>query len=419
MSRLHFALLCAAAFVVALGYGVILPIMPLLVERIAGVTDPGAVAWHTGALSSIYMVAVFAGAPLWGALSDRIGRRPVLTIGLAGYVLALIVFAYSHSVWLAYLTRFLAGAFVAAVLPVASAYVAELTTEDARPRRYAVLGGATLLGYLVGPALTGAVYRLAEAMGGGPSMVTNMVVWPLLSAAILGLVVLVAAYATSAASATSTRCPPERAYAASAARVPPTEELVLLALNFLIMLGLGTFEVALPLAGRATLDLDPARVGVLFAECSLMMLAVQGVLFFAPLLTRESSKLLLAAGFISMAAGFALLASAANFAWVTVAVALIAGGSGVLLPALVFVASLRSSGRIGVALGMLFGAGSLGQAVGSAAGAWLFADLSAATFWITGLLMMFAAFAAFARELVPAASELAAPSAELHGLKRE
>lgn len=418
MSRLHFALLSAAAFVVAMGYGVVLPIMPLLVERISGVADPAAVAWHTGALAGIYMVAVFAGAPLWGSLSDRMGRRPVLAIGLAGYVVALVVFAYSRSVSLAYVARFLAGAFVAAVLPVASAYVAESTAEDARPRRYAVLGGATLLGYLVGPAITGAVYRLAETMGGAPSMVTNMVVWPLLVAAAIGLVVLVAAYVTSGGAGS-----PRSAASANATglgvQALRKDEAILLALNFLIMLGLGTFEVALPLAGRATLDLDPARIGILFAECSLMMLAIQGVLFFAPLLTRERSKVLLASGFVAMAAGFALLASASSFAWLMVAVAFIAGGSGLLLPAVVFVASLRGKHRMGVALGMLVAAGSLGQAVGSTAGAWLFADLSATTFWGTGLLMMIAAAAALVREVAPAGSHVATASAQWPRLNRE
>lgn len=85
VSRWVFPLYLAAAFVVALGYGVVLPIVPLLVERIVGVASPAAVAWHTGALSAVYMLAILVGAPLWGALSDRVGRRPVIMTGLAGY----------------------------------------------------------------------------------------------------------------------------------------------------------------------------------------------------------------------------------------------------------------------------------------------------------------------------------------------
>lgn len=397
VTRSTFLLYLAAAFVVSLGYGVILPIVPLLVERIAGDTSPSGVAWHAGALSAAYMFAIFLGAPLWGVLSDRVGRRPVILTGLLGYVLMLALFAFSRTVWLAYLTRVLAGGFVSAVLPVASAYIAEIADEDTRARRYAALGAATLLGFLVGPAMSGGIYSLARRMDGSEAMVTNMVIWPLLFTAALGLLVLGAVYASSRAPAMS----PSR----TSSREPATlgkQVVLLLALNFLVMLGLGAFEVALPLGGRDVLGLDPSRIGLLFAECSLLMLAVQGVLFFAPFLTRERSPYLLGIGFVAMAAGFGLLGGVTDFRWLLLAVGLIAAGSGLLLPVLVFVTSLRGTERAGAALGLLVGAGSLGQAVGSAAGAWLFGGLSGAAFWAAGAAMIGGAIASRTRVLQPA-----------------
>lgn len=393
----RFAILAAGAFVVALGYGVVLPIVPLLVERFAGAAGPSDIAWHAGALTGAYMLAVFACAPLWGRLSDRFGRRRILCAGFLGYVLMLVAFALSRSLWLAYVTRVLTGVFVAAVLPVASAYVAEIADESERARRYATLGAATLLGYLAGPALSGAAYGAARAMGGSEAMVTNMAVWPLLATAALGLGVLSFAFAL----AFDARRHAGQAHA-PARGGPDKGEVVLLALNFLAMLGLGAFEVALPLAGRAATGLDPGDIALLFIGCSLMMLAVQGMLFFAPLLTRERSRHLLGAGFVAMAAGFALLGSAAGFGSVLFAVALIAAGAGLLLPAVVFVASLRGTTRVGTALGWLVGAGSLGQAVGSAAGAWLFTGLSADAFWVAAALMAGGALASTVRPLMPA-----------------
>jgi MFS family permease len=343
------------------------------------------------------MLAVFACAPLWGRMSDRFGRRTILFAGFLGYVLTLVAVALSRSLWLAYVTRVLTGAFVAAVLPVASAYVAEIADEPERAHRYAALGAATLLGYLAGPALSGAVYSAARAMSGSEAMVVNMAVWPLFATAALGLGVLLAAFAL----ASDARQHAAQAHAPARGGLPKGE-LILLALNFLAMLGLGTFEVALPLAGRTATGLDPGDIALLFVGCSLMMLAVQGVLFFAPLLTRERSRHLLGAGFVAMAAGFALLGSAAGFGSVLFAVALIAAGAGLLLPAVVFVASLRGTARVGTALGLLVGAGSLGQAVGSAAGAWLFAGLSADAFWVAGALMVGGALASAVQPLVPA-----------------
>lgn len=398
VTRSTFLLYLAAAFVVALGYGVILPIVPLLVERVAGDTSPSGIAWHAGALSAAYMFAIFLGAPLWGVLSDRLGRRPVILAGLLGYVLMLVLFAFARTVWLAYLTRVLAGGFASAVLPVASAYVADIADEETRARRYAALGAATLFGLLVGPAVSGGIYSLARWMDGSEAMVTNMIVWPLLFAAALGLLVLGAVYASSRASATTIL------YGASSGE-PATlgkQVLLLLVLNFLVMLGVGAFEVALPLGGRDVLGLDPARIGVLFAECSLLMLAVQGVLFFAPVLTRERSPYLLGIGFVAMAAGFGLLGGVTDFPRVLLAVGLIAAGSGLLLPVIVFVTSLRGTERAGAALGLLVGAGSLGQAVGSAAGGWLFGGLSGAAFWVAGAAMIGGALVSGARALRPA-----------------
>lgn len=399
MTRSTFLFYLAAAFVVSLGYGVILPIVPLLVERIAGDASPSGVAWHAGTLSAAYMFAIFIGAPLWGVLSDRIGRRPVILAGLSGYVLMLVLFAFSRTVWLTYLARVLAGAFVSAVLPVASAYVADIADEVARARRYAALGAATLLGFLVGPAVSGAIYSLARRMDGSESMIGNMIMWPLLFTAALGLFVLAAAYAGIRPPAMSPPTARSRERATTRT-IPGKHVLLLLALNFLVTLGLGAFEVALPLAGR-DVGLDPSAIGVLFAQCSLMMLAVQGMLFFAPFLTRERSRYLLGGGFVAMAAGFALLGGVGEFRWAVLAVGLIAGGSGLLLPVLTFIASLRGTARIGAVLGMLVAAGSLGQAIGSLAGAWLFGGLSKAAFWVAAAAMIAGAIASIARSLRP------------------
>jgi hypothetical protein len=119
-----------------------------------------------------------------------------------------------------------------------------------------------------------------------------------------------------------------------------------------------------------------------------MMIVVQALLFFAPLFERVRGSVLLALGFAAMAGGFALLARAPGYASALVAVGLIATGSGLLLPAISFVASLRAASGVGALLGALTAAGSLGQALGSAAGGWLFGALSARTFWIAGALML-------------------------------
>lgn len=104
---------------------------------------PGAhspqVARHVGFLSSVYAGGVLIGAPLWGIVSDRTGRRRILIFGLIGYVASLLLLLVSaqSSLWDLYALSALTGFFVAAVVPVVSALVAENTPDQRRARRFA------------------------------------------------------------------------------------------------------------------------------------------------------------------------------------------------------------------------------------------------------------------------------------------
>ncbi len=77
-------------FVVAVGYGVVLPVLPFVLARALGEAARASVAWHTGLLTGVYMLALFLFAPLWGYVSDRIGRRAVILLGLAGFSAAML-----------------------------------------------------------------------------------------------------------------------------------------------------------------------------------------------------------------------------------------------------------------------------------------------------------------------------------------
>ena len=104
-----FFVLMASTFTVSLGYGAVLPLLPYFLVRLLPQASSAAVSWHTGMLAGAYMFAVFLFAPLWGLLSDRIGRRPVILLGLGGYALTLVLLGFSRSLWFAYLMRALGG----------------------------------------------------------------------------------------------------------------------------------------------------------------------------------------------------------------------------------------------------------------------------------------------------------------------
>lgn len=375
-----FFLLMAAVFTVSMGYGVVLPVLPFWLERISASLS---IPWHTGMLAGVYMLALFAFAPLWGHASDRLGRRPVILLGLGGLVLALVLFGISRSLWLGYLARVLGGVFAAALLPVTLAYVADTSDRQRRARRFAWMSAASLLGFLAGPALGGWLSGVAMAMPSG-TMVQRGAIWlPFLATGAIGTVVLLASWFRL----------PEAVAPPSAQRdekpQPQDDRTVkaLFLLTLLVFFGLGSFEVGITLLGQRDLGLDPSRLGIMFMECSLIMLLVQ-TLVFSPLLKDYGGRMIVPA-FLAMAAGLGLLPVMAVFGVVLFWVGWVAAGAGILIPLLSYLVSLHGGASQGAALGKQTAAASLGQALGSAAAGGLFGVAAGAPFWLTaGLLLI-------------------------------
>lgn len=107
--------LMLAVFTVSVGYGVVLPLLPYLIERLPSAgTGPAQVSRHTGLLTGVYTLALFLFAPVWGRTSDRLGRRNVLLAGLFGFGITMVVFSFVESLAAVYTERFLSGMFAAA-----------------------------------------------------------------------------------------------------------------------------------------------------------------------------------------------------------------------------------------------------------------------------------------------------------------
>ena len=393
-----FFLLMAAVFTVYTGYGVVLPILPFWLERISGNLS---VPWHTGMLAGVYMLALFAFAPAWGHASDRIGRRPVILLGLGGFVLALVLFGLTRSLWLGYLARILAGLFAAAVLPVTLAYVADTSHWQWRARRFAWMSTASLLGFLLGPALAGWLSGVAMAMP-AVTMVRRGAIWlPFLVTGALGAVVMLASGFRLPEPAASP--PPQRDEDAPRSDGGILRALFLLSL--LVYFGVGSFEVGIALLGQRSLGLDPSRIGIMFMECSLVMLLAQ-TLVFSPLARDHGGRRLITPSFLLMAVGLALLPVAAVFGALLFWVGLVAAGSGILIPLLGYLVSLHGGASQGAALGKQTAAASLGQALGSAAAGGLFGVAAAAPFWLTaGLLVVGAALGLGVSKRLPRPTE--------------
>ena len=123
------AFVLASVFLDALGIGIIIPVLPRLVGTLAGSPELQTV-WY-GAIMVSYGLMQFFSAPVIGAISDRIGRRPVLLAGIAGLGIMMIAPAVCDSLWLILLSRILAGTMSSNIV-VAQAYIADVTPAGDR-----------------------------------------------------------------------------------------------------------------------------------------------------------------------------------------------------------------------------------------------------------------------------------------------
>ena len=377
--------LMLAVFTVSVGYGVVLPLLPYLIERLLG-TDDGtaAVSRSTGLLAALYMLALFLFAPAWGRLSDRFGRRIILLIGLAGFGATMLMFSLVESLTAVYAERFLSGVFAAAVTPVALAAIGDLaTTEEARARRLTFVSLAGISGFLLGPMLGVALARGALHIGALRSAAGSLAI-PLAGTGILALLVAIAA-AVAVPRTQPGDATPERERRPSDRTRWLVPKLLLLA--FIVSAGIGVFEVGLALRGKQELALTQYQIALMFTECSLVMIVVQ-VVVFSPWVKPETTRWLIAPALSLLAAGLFLVARASDFTLMLAVVGVVAASAGILSPILTYWVSSNAGHARGADLGKQTAASSLGAAAGSAAGGLLFdvAPLPHASFLLVTVL---------------------------------
>lgn len=137
----------------AIGFGIIIPVMPLLITELIHGNLSQASEWG-GWLTFAYAFMQFIFAPIIGNLSDQYGRRPVLLFSLFGFGLDYILLAISPTIWWLFLGRVIAG-ITGASFSTASAYIADISTPEKRAQNFGLLGAAFGMGFIVGPAIGG------------------------------------------------------------------------------------------------------------------------------------------------------------------------------------------------------------------------------------------------------------------------
>ncbi len=341
-------LLFLTVFVDLVGFGIVLPLLPLYADRF------GASGLMVGLLVMIYSVAQFFMAPIWGRLSDRHGRRPILLLGLLGSALAYLVFAWAGSIAALFASRILAG-IGGSTIPVAEAYIADVTPPERRAGNMGLIGAAFGLGFTVGPALGGLTVGISTAAPG--YLAAGLCLINALLAAIL-----LPETRDRALRKSVVRRRPGWAYTTEglgiALRKPGLRRV--LVLYFAFTVAFAVIQPTLSLFGSERFGLDARSVGYLFAFLGLVSAVVQGGLVRRIVPRTGEVRLIRICG-VPFAAGLLLLAWSPTLPWALAALALLAVGYGGTVPSVLGLISRASPPEIQG--GML----GVGQSVGSAA----------------------------------------------------
>ncbi len=397
----YLVILFLCLFIVMIGNGIILPVLAFYIERLAlaeGATLSEA-SFQVGILTGIFALMQFFFAPLWGKWSDHLGRRPLFLIGIGGYAMSMFLFGVGTNLVVLYVARILGGILSAAVLPVANAYVADVTSEKDRGRGMAWMGSAVSLGVVVGPALSSFLPQLGRQLKYpfGHFYIDGFSI-PFFAAALLSILTLVAAmrWLPETVNSQLVKSSIQQTNFDNTLPAPPNRLFIFeslrpfLVMAFLNQLALSTFEGTFALHAKQDIQLGPYEMSFVFMVCGFVMAAVPGFIC-SWLIGRSRDRFLLPAGFILMGASLAALMTAQRFVIILLYVALFALGVALISPILATLVSRFGGNRPGAALGRLNAANNLGLASGPALGGFLLAWKIHIPYLMTALLLVAAA----------------------------
>lgn len=371
--------------IVMVGVGITLSVLPFYAERmmLAEGTSRGRVGIHVTALTAIYAVMQLCFAPLWGRLSDRVGRRPLLIVGICGFAFSQTLFGLATTMPTLYGARALGGILSAALFPAASAYVADATTEADRARGMAWFNTAVGLGTMIGPALGGLLARrdLHLDLRSGYLHFDAFSV-PFFVAALVSLVGLVVALRVLPAAPAQARTDTVRAGFDERGGTA----ILLLGGAFAAQMGIMMFEATFTLFAQRRLGYGPTEAGMVFMVCGTVMIPLQ---FLGIAVAKKVGELLqIAVGFSLMGVGLVLLDVAHGVLVVVAAVTMLGAGMAFVLPGMPSLTSKRARRGVGRALGRLNAAQSVGQVSGAVFGGLLFGWRDDAPYITAGVLML-------------------------------
>jgi len=366
------------AFINLVGFGIIIPLIPFYAQ------DFGASKFEVGLLFASYSLMQFIFAPIWGRISDRVGRRPILLVCLLGTALSFVVFGLADSLALLFIGRILAG-FFGAVISTVHAFIADVTEPEDRAHGMGLVGAAFGLGFIFGPFIGGV---MADLWGyAAPAYFAALLA---LGNMILAWYVLPESYPVSVREKAK---PGERGGLRTSLRQlgaaltrPKTGGL--LTLYFIISFAMANMETTYALLTEELWNWGARENGLIFGYIGIVIVLTQG-LAIRPLARRFGEDRLVISGILLLIPSLGLIPFSPGLAVLMILSGIMAFGSGINTPSLTSLISRSGSAEEqGGIMGITQSLGGLARVVGPLWGGFTFDVIGfSAPYWTAAILM--------------------------------
>ncbi|MFD2670262.1 MFS transporter [Marinicrinis sediminis] len=353
---------------VFLGFAIIIPVVPEVLEG---------QEFHLGLLLALYSAASFLMSPIWGRISDRVGRKPIIMIGTIGFSISFLIFGIGiESLTWMYVSRILGGLFSGAVTSSAVAYVADITTDENRTKGMGLVGMSIGLGFIFGPFIGGALSQFGYAV---PFYVSSV-----LSLVIFGFV---AKYVTE--SLTSEERAARHKKKGSFKQAFAGRMKYLYIMGFLVAFTLAGLESTFQFFQMSKIGITPFGAGGMLAISGVVGAFIQGGVIRRYAKKGQETSFILA-GILLSAVGFFLILFSTNYVTATIFLCVFSAGNALLRPCITSLITQKTPVNQGVATGFSSSMDSLGRITGPLLATGLFEINIELPFIWGGIICLFA-----------------------------
>lgn len=376
-------ILLTTIMLAGMGFGLVLPAFLFFAENL------GASPVIATTIVGSYSLGQFIANPIWGRMSDRYGRKPILLVSTAGMFVAYLLMAFAENLWMLGGARLLTG-IMGANVSVAMAYITDITPVEKRAQGMGLVGGAISLGFIIGPAFGGLL--------SGADADSATLMWPGIGAAALCCATLIATFFVKES------LPPEKRSNAidrdgqpkgleairMVMRRPTVTRLIII--GFMIYTAAGFFETIMPLWSEARFGWGPRNIGLCFTYLGLVVAITQGYLV-GKLAPRFGESKLVLVGVACYCFGLLWMTQVPSWPLMMVGITFTAGGGAIAVTSMTTLVSHQAGEHErGLVLGVYNSSAWMGRFMGPPVSGLLFQTVAVQAPLYGAALIMFACF---------------------------